>query len=110
MAEQFGDKTHEATPHRRQQAREQGQIVKSQDLGSALLLVLGVGALMIVGGSLTRYLFVAIAQYLGGPAWLRLDRDSTVAQSFAILAEVAWAILPLLGALLTIAVAASLVQ
>ena len=35
----FGDRTQEATPHRRRQAREQGQVAKSQDLASAVLLV-----------------------------------------------------------------------
>ncbi len=33
-----GDKTHDATPYRRQQAREQGQVTRSQDLASALVL------------------------------------------------------------------------
>ena len=37
-AEEFGDKTHEATPYRRQKAREEGQVVRSQDLASAGLL------------------------------------------------------------------------
>ena len=34
MAEADGDKTQDATPHRRQQAREEGQVAKSQDLPS----------------------------------------------------------------------------
>ncbi len=38
MDEDFGEKSQEATPHRRQQAREEGQVVKSQDLASAALL------------------------------------------------------------------------
>ena len=42
MAEQSGDKTQDATPHRRQQAREKGQVAFSQDLGSAAVLVVGV--------------------------------------------------------------------
>ena len=38
-ADDFGDKTHEATPYRRQKAREEGQVVRSQDLASAGLLI-----------------------------------------------------------------------
>ena len=34
MAEHTGEKTHEATPHRRQEARRKGQVATSQDLGS----------------------------------------------------------------------------
>lgn len=42
MAEDLGEKTEEATPKRRQEAREEGNIAKSQDLASALLLLVGV--------------------------------------------------------------------
>src|SRR6185312_15077808 len=45
MADEFGEKTEEATPHKRQEAREEGRIPKSQELSVAFLL-LG-GALMI---------------------------------------------------------------
>lgn len=45
MAEQAGEKKHEATPYRRQQARQQGRFARSQDLGSALLLLAAVGLL-----------------------------------------------------------------
>lgn len=44
MAE-AGEKKHDASPYRRQQAREKGQVARSQDLGSALVLLLAVLAL-----------------------------------------------------------------
>jgi flagellar biosynthetic protein FlhB len=46
LSESAGDKKHDATPYRRQKAREQGQIARSQDLGSALVLLC---AVMILG-------------------------------------------------------------
>ena len=49
MAEHAGEKSFEATPHRRQEAREKGQVAFSQDLGSAALLMLGVLAADDVG-------------------------------------------------------------
>ena len=52
MAEFDGDKSQEATPHRRQQAREEGHVAKSQDLASAALLVLGIATLLLFGGAL----------------------------------------------------------
>jgi flagellar biosynthetic protein FlhB len=110
MPEQFGDKTHDATPYRRQQARERGHVVKSQDLSSALLLLLGMGALALVGGWITQYLAAALAEYLGGPAWLQLDREGTLTQSYSTLAGMGRAVLPLLGLLLGIAVIGSLLQ
>jgi flagellar biosynthetic protein FlhB len=41
VADDLGEKTEEATPKRRQEAREEGQVARSQDLGGALLLIVG---------------------------------------------------------------------
>ncbi|OGC33457.1 flagellar biosynthesis protein FlhB [candidate division WOR-1 bacterium RIFOXYC2_FULL_37_10] len=40
MAEQGGDKTEEPTPHRLREAREKGQIAKSREITTAILLLL----------------------------------------------------------------------
>ena len=56
MADSSGDKKHLATERRRRQAREEGQVVKSQDLTSAALLVLG--ALQHFGCSVVRLLSI----------------------------------------------------
>jgi flagellar biosynthesis protein FlhB len=50
VSESSGDKKHSATERRRRQAREEGQVVKSQDLASAALLLAAVGALSMFGG------------------------------------------------------------
>lgn len=39
MADDLGDRTEEATPKRRSEAREEGNVAKSHDLGSALMLL-----------------------------------------------------------------------
>ena len=44
MSEYAGEKTLEPTPHRRQQARREGHVAKSQELGSAALLLVGLAA------------------------------------------------------------------
>ncbi len=51
MPEQSGEKSFDPTPHRRQQAREQGQVAYSQDLGSAALLLVGSLLLLYWGGA-----------------------------------------------------------
>src|SRR5918996_1387755 len=68
-AEDFGDKTHEATPYRRQKAREEGQVVKSQDLASAALLVAGLMILWYFGGLVAKFLGEMAREFLGGGAW-----------------------------------------
>ena len=55
MAESSGEKTFEATAHRRQQAREQGQVAFSQDLGSAVLLLVGGLLFLFMGGQIVEF-------------------------------------------------------
>lgn len=49
MAEDLGERTEEATPRRRQEAREEGQVARSMDLTSALLLIGGVATIAAAG-------------------------------------------------------------
>jgi flagellar biosynthetic protein FlhB len=110
MSEPFGEKQHEATPLRRQQAREQGHVVKSHDLSSAALLLAGLIALLSVGRPIVECLGRIAERHLGGPAWLNVDATSLAAAWNATAWELAGSLAPLLGALLASAVAASLLQ
>ncbi|MGL4595169.1 MAG: EscU/YscU/HrcU family type III secretion system export apparatus switch protein [Thermoguttaceae bacterium] len=49
MAEDGGEKSHDPTPRRREQAREKGQVARSQDLAAALVLLAAVSFLMTFG-------------------------------------------------------------
>lgn len=64
MADSSGDKKHSATDRKRRQAREKGQVVKSQDLTSAALLLAGLGVLWSFGGTAAESLGTAIADGL----------------------------------------------
>lgn len=100
MAEQSGDKSFDATPHRRQQAREQGQVVYSQDLGSAALLVVGVLVLMNLGGELIDMSIRYMQEQLGGAGDLAADRRELVEHSHRLLRTFGVALLPILGLLM----------
>lgn len=53
MAENDGqERTEDATPRRRQQAREKGQVPRSRELASVAVLVIGAVALMWFGEGL----------------------------------------------------------
>ena len=67
MADSSGDKKHSATDKRRRQAREQGQIAKSQDLTSAALLLAALAALWMLGGPAAEQLAGAIEEALSSP-------------------------------------------
>jgi flagellar biosynthetic protein FlhB len=98
-ADDFGDKTHDATPYRRQKAREEGQVVRSQDLSSAALLVGGLLVLWLLGGSVAEFLGDMAREYLGGSAWLQTSQQETTHQLARIAYGLAIVFLPLLGLL-----------
>ena len=53
MAEEsFQEKTEQATPKRREEARKKGQTAKSQELNSAVVLIAGLSGLYALGGFL----------------------------------------------------------
>ena len=110
MPEQNGEKSQEATPHRRQKAREQGQVAKSQDLGSAILLLAGMMVFLMCGGALIEFLGEYTKSQLGGSAWISADLDFTIAQLNATLTGVARHLFPLLAVTLLTAIVVNLAQ
>src|SRR5579863_5515337 len=110
MPEQNGEKSQEPTQHRREQAREQGQVARSQDLGSAAHLLGSMVALLWLGGSVVSAMGLITQRYLGDDPWLQTD-VSTVTHEFAsIVMGLAPALLPLLLAKLAVAVSINLAQ
>src|SRR3954467_2432080 len=108
-AEEFGDKTHEATPYRRQKAREEGQVVRSQDLASAGLLIAGLLVLWDFSRSLAGSMATLTAQHLS-EAWLTTDSQTIVNHTLVVASRLAVAMLPVLGLLVLGAILAHLGQ
>ncbi len=104
MPDQSGDKTQDATPHRRQKAREEGQIAKSQDLGSALMLVIGLVVLLMLGGSVIDFLAGYTRQQLGGEARLVADVDFAVTTWNSTCYGLAGCLLPIFGLMVLAAI------
>lgn len=110
MAEQAGEKKHEATPYRRQKAREEGQVARSQDLGSALILLVAVLLLWWSGPDIGS----ALAGIMIGS--LSQDRywDFEPASSAGWIAQMAfhslWALSPLLFGVCLVIVISSWAQ
>jgi len=109
-SEDFGDKTHEATPYRRQKAREEGQVVRSQDLASAGLLIAGLLILWYFSRGLSDSLGRLTTEHLGGDAWLTTDSAIVVHHTFFLAGRLAVALLPILGLLMVGAVVAHMGQ
>ena len=58
MADEFGEKTEAPTPKRRQEAREKGQVAKSQDLSAAMVLLAAMIGLQTLGPGIWRKLIL----------------------------------------------------
>ena len=97
MADSDGDKSQEATPHRRQQAREEGQVAVSHDMASAALLVLGLLSLWMLGGSLIDYIARLSRDQLSARAWLSADSSFVTTEAIRLLAGLGRYVLPFLG-------------
>lgn len=110
MAEQAGEKSQDATPHRREQAREQGQVAYSQDLGSAALLVVGVLLLRFWGGQVFETAGQFMRHQLSSVGPLSVDRTDTVVLAHSLTRTIGKAMLPVLGLLALAGVCASVFQ
>ena len=65
MAETAGDRSHPATPYRRRKAREEGQVARSTDLASAVVLTSALLALRWVGPRGIEACLALVSEYLG---------------------------------------------
>jgi flagellar biosynthetic protein FlhB len=110
MPEQNGDKSQEPTQHRRQQAREQGQVARSQDLGSAFLLLAGLLILLMMGPRLVEFFGGYAAKQLSRDAWLSADLDFAVSQWTSIVSMLTKYLLPILGLVALAGIVSNLMQ
>lgn len=110
MAEQDADKSQDPTPRRRQEAREQGQVPRSQDLASAVLLVIGTAAILWVGSGIVDEMGQMMRRYLGGEPWLSADVRFASDQWNAAIFWMGKAVAPLMAAMLVTAVLVNLAQ
>ncbi len=110
MPDQDGDKSQEPTAHRRQEARKQGQVAKSQDLGSAALLILGLLFLLMLGGGLIEFIGQLCRRQLDSGAWLSADVDFVVGQWRWTTLAVGKQLLPLLLLLMLGGIAVNVLQ
>ncbi|MCL6504403.1 MAG: flagellar biosynthesis protein FlhB [Pirellulales bacterium] len=109
MAEQNGEKTQEPTPHRRQEARDQGEVARSADLASAVVLVAAIALLLGMGGSLSAYLVERTRRQLQHPV-LSTELTELVGQVRELAVELGQVFGPLLATLFALAAAAELMQ
>jgi flagellar biosynthesis protein FlhB len=110
MAETAGEKSFDATPHRRQQAREKGQVVFSQDLGSAILLVAAGFLLLMFGGNMVEFFIGLMRRELGEVGDFAPETASVMTHWHLVIQGLTTALLPLLGLLMLAGVLTNVLQ
>ncbi len=110
MADDAGERTEAATPRRRQEAREKGQVARSTDLSAALLLLGGLLTLRMFGPHMTTELVRLMRESLAA-----CDPDARAAADVARVIAAAglallYAIGPLMGVLMLISALSGIVQ
>ncbi len=96
MAESAGEKKHDATPYRRQKAREQGQVARSQDLGSALILVCAVALLWSYGPAVLTALKEAMTACITQARYQDMSSGAAYALIAMCVRHCLWGLLPIL--------------
>ena len=100
------EKTESATAHRLEKAREEGQIPRSRELTSVLMLVAGLSILWITGGSIAQKVGALLADGLN----FNHSVVSDTSQMFHLLSDLVvqgvFALLPMMAGLVLVAIAA----
>ncbi|HVR85868.1 MAG TPA: EscU/YscU/HrcU family type III secretion system export apparatus switch protein, partial [Planctomycetota bacterium] len=104
------DRTEPATPRRREEARERGQVARSSDLASAVVLLAAVLALRFAGRPLMEGLCASTSAVLEGLADVDGDPSALTAQFGGSFAAVLLGFLPFVGIVIAAAIAANLFQ
>ncbi len=105
-----GEKTEKATPKKQREAREKGQVAKSNDVSGALVLLSSFLALLMFGSYYKQHLVDLFKDFL----LHRLNDDVTaqsVTQMFASLAaQVAMIVAPIFAIVMAVAIIANYIQ
>ncbi len=97
MPEQYGEKSQEATPYRRQKAREEGHVARSHELTSAAMLAGSILGFGLFGTAVAQWLLDGTRLFLRNPLLDPGDPSSSVAFIRQLLGEVARALFPFLA-------------
>lgn len=107
MAEESDlEKTEAPTAHREEKAREEGQIPRSRELTSVLLLVTGFSIMWFGGANMARKLSAMIAQGLRFEHELINNDKQMLMQLDVLLKQAVSALLPFMGGAVLVAIAA----
>lgn len=105
-----GEKTEAPTPRRREEARRKGQVARSQDLSSALLLLGGMACLRMFGPNMLRSLIETIQRFATVSTHEEATRIDVAPLMWSVVLAILTAAGPVMLGLVLLALASHLVQ
>ena len=105
MAQEFGERTEAPTPKRRKDAREKGDILKSRDFATALVVLAGVAWMIFFAPKL-----IAACRAVMAASFTFGRGDVEDFQPWRPLAEAGWKLAPSLGLLFAIVIVAGVLS
>jgi flagellar biosynthetic protein FlhB len=106
VADDSDDKTEAPTPHRKEKAREEGQVPRSKELTSILMLFVGVGVLWMGGDAFARKLSGIMSSGLRFDHGIINDQKMILGHLIELLKNAVLALLPLVTGVVLVALAA----
>jgi len=103
VAEDSDDKTEAPTPHRLDKAREEGQIPRSRELTSLLILIVGVCIIWMGGESFARRLAGMLSAGLRFDHSMVNDPNLILSQIILLIKDAMIALLPLITGVVIVA-------
>ncbi|WP_387691122.1 flagellar biosynthesis protein FlhB [Photorhabdus sp. RM71S] len=100
------EKTEEPTPHKREKARKEGQIARSRELSSILMLTSGLSLLWISGQSMTHELSLMVFEGFSFDHNVVSNDKQMVQQIGRLLQQAVLALLPVFAGLVLVALSA----
>lgn len=105
-----GEKTEPATPRRREEVRKKGQVAKSTDLNSSIVLLAAILALYFLVPTLMRVLSDVTRSYLENAATMQVDIDSVQALMIKMVLQVSGFFVPFMLIILSAALLSNVMQ
>lgn len=109
-AEDQDARTEPPTARRRREARAEGQVARSNDLSSSVILLGGLLSLYFLGGRIFGRMVVVMRACLGNTDESVIRPDSLMASGVAAISDVGISMLPMLGAVVVVSILISLIQ
>ncbi|AVJ18203.1 flagellar biosynthesis protein FlhB [Serratia rhizosphaerae] len=100
------EKSEAPTPHRLEKARKEGQIPRSRELTSMLMLIVGLACLWLGGSNMARELSQMLAGGLHFDHAMVNNDKQMLRQLATLLRQAVWALLPVLAGLVLVALTA----